>query len=309
MKYGETNTLSVYVNTENHEGWWYEGGGIYRPVYLIKTELVSIDLWGVYAKPVFQKDGKWKVEVRTEVRNDGYDEKTVRVTGELSDKAGNPIAKGCAEETVKAKDKAVLKYEFYVDSPNLWSPETPERYVLKTTAYSDGAPCDTDETKIGFRTFYADAQKGFFINGKPYKIKGLCGHADCGLFGKAVPDNVHRYKVRLMKEMGANAYRTSHYMQSEALMEALDEKGFIVMNETRWFEATDEGKEQLRALVRRDRNRASVMFWSVGNEEPYHSTDEGRRIFKTLKETVKKEDDSRIIFTAVSYTPEKATVI
>lgn len=308
VKFGQTNTLSVYVNTEEHEGWWYEGGGIYRPVYLIKTELVSIDLWGVYAKPVLQKDGGWKVETQTEIRNDGYEDRQVKAVGELFDQEGNRVAKGCAVQIVKAKSKAVLRYELSVDSPFLWSPDSPYRYTLETTVYVEETPYDTDRTKIGFRTYYVDARKGLFINDRHYKIKGLCGHADCGLFGKAVPDNVHRYKVRLMKEMGANAYRTSHYMQSEALMEALDENGFIVMDETRWFEATDEGKEQLRALVRRDRNRASVLFWSVGNEEPYHITDEGRRIFKTLKETVKQEDDSRLILTAVSYNPEKATV-
>lgn len=308
VKYGQKNTLSVYVSTQEHEGWWYEGGGIYRPVYLIKTDLVSIDLWGIYAKPVLQNDGRWKVEVQAEIRNDDYEEKSVKVTGILLDREGSPVGEGCAEGMVTAKHKAVLKYSFFVDSPNLWSPDSPYRYTLETTVYTEEKPCDIDRTRIGFRTYYADSQKGLFINGKNYKIKGFCGHADCGLFGKAVPDNVHRYKVQLMKEMGANAYRTSHYMQSEALMEALDENGFIVLNETRWFEATDEGKEQLRALVRRDRNRASVLFWSVGNEEPYHITDEGRRIFKTLKETVKKEDDSRMIFTAVSYNPEKATV-
>ena len=125
--------------------------------------------------------------------------------------------------------------------------------------------------------------------------------------GKAVPDNIHRYKVALMKEMGANAYRTSHYPQSEALMEALDANGFLVMDETRWFESTDEGKAQLEMLIKRDRNRACVIFWSVGNEEYHFATEHGRRICQSLMAVVHKLDDSRIIMTAVDR-PDFATV-
>ena len=164
----------------------------------------------------------------------------------------------------------------------LWSPDEPNLYSAVTKLYVGESEIDEYVTRFGFRYYVLDPDKGMFINGRHYKIKGVCGHADCGLTGKAVPDNIHRHKVRLMKEMGANGYRTSHYMQAEALMDALDENGFIVMDETRWFESTDEGREQLRALVRRDRNRPSVFFWSVGNEEPFHATEKGRRICRSL---------------------------
>ena len=308
VKYGAENRLAVYVSTEHHEGWWYEGGGIYRHVKLIKTDLVSLDLWGIYAKPVFLGDGKWRVDTEATVRNDSTEARRIRVAGEILDESGNVIATAGAGAVIGDKDKKTVKYAFTVTDPALWSPDSPVRYRMRATVLSGKTACDCSEVHFGFRTFRLDPDKGMFINDKHYKIKGLCGHADCGLMGKAVPDNIHRYKVRLMKEMGANGYRTSHYPQAEALMEELDKNGFIVMDETRWFESTEEGKAQLEMLMKRDRNRACVFFWSVGNEEPHHTTEEGRRIAQSLMAFARKLDDSRVVMTAVSYSPDKATV-
>ncbi|MBO5224408.1 MAG: DUF4982 domain-containing protein [Clostridia bacterium] len=308
VKYNERNHLAVYVNTQNHEGWWYEGGGIYRHVKMIKTDLVSVDLWGIYAKPVYVCDKTWKVQTETTIRNDNVKAKTVKIVGEILDESGNVIATKEISGKIADKDIRTFKYTFDIDDPTLYYPDSPTRYTMKATVFVNGTEVDSDEVKFGFRTFYLDPDKGMFINGKHYKIKGVCGHADCGLMGKAVPDNIHRYKVRLMKEMGANGYRTSHYPQAEALMEELDKNGFIVMDETRWFESTDEGKAQLEMLMKRDRNRACVFFWSVGNEEPHHKTEEGRRIAQTLMSLAHKLDDSRVIMTAVCHSPDKATV-
>jgi len=310
VKYGEPNTVSVYVNTDisHHEGWWYEGGGIYRHVWLTKTDLVSVDLWGVFAKPVKQQDGSWIVDTEITLRNDSVKRRSVSVLAEILDAAGNIAAQATVNGLIEDKDKKVLRCRIPMENPALWSPDSPVQYVMRTSVSNGKTLCDTYEVKFGFRTVEADTVNGLRINGKKYKIQGLCGHADCGLMGKAVPDNIHRYKVRLMKEMGANGYRTSHYPQAEALMDALDEAGFIVMNETRWFESTDEGKAQLEMLIKRDRNRPGVIFWSLGNEEPHHITEEGRRITQSLKAFVRKLDDSRIIMTAVSNAPDAATV-
>jgi len=308
VKYDEINTLSVYVNTENHEGWWYEGGGIYRPVKLIKTDLVSVDLWGIYAKPQLIGDGKWVVETETTVRNDDYKKRNVKIFGEIIDKDGNTVATAHAGATIADKDKRTVKYKFEIDNPELYYPDSPTRYTMRATVSVGKSVVDKDEVKFGFRTVLLDPDKGMFINGKHYKIKGLCGHADCGLMGKAVPDNIHRYKVQLMREMGANGYRTTHYPQSEALMEELDKNGFIVMDETRWFESTEESKAQLEMLMKRDRNRACVYFWSIGNEEPHHTTEEGRRISRTLMSFARKLDSTRYIMSAVWHSPDVATV-
>ena len=308
VKYNERNHLAVHVDTQHHEGWWYEGGGIYRHVKMIKTDLVSVDLWGIYAKPVHVCDKTWKVETQTTIRNDNVKAKTVKVIGEIFDENNNLISTKEVSGKIIDKDVRTFKYTFDIENPSLYYPDSPTRYTMKASVYISNALVDSDEVKFGFRTFYLDPDKGMFINGKHYKIQGVCGHADCGLLGKAVPDNVHKYKVRLMKEMGANGYRTSHYPQAEALMEELDKNGFIVMDETRWFESTDEGKAQLEMLMKRDRNRACVFFWSVGNEEPHHVTEEGRRIAQTLMSLAHKLDDSRVIMTAVCHSPDKATV-
>ena len=299
--------LSVYVNTEEHEGWWYEGGGIYRHVWLNKTDLVSVDLWGAFAKPVCKGDGNWTVELETTVRNDTVELQSFAVRSEIFDADGKLVASLVTDGTAADKDKTVLRGAVDLKDPHLWSPDDPYRYTLRTTVVRGGEDVDTTEDKFGFRTVTIDPERGLFVNGKHYKLKGFCGHADCGLMGKAVPDNIHRYKVQLMKEMGANAYRTSHYPQSEALMEALDANGFLVMDETRWFESTDEGKAQLEMLIKRDRNRPSVIFWSVGNEEYHHTTEEGRRICRSLMALAHKLDDSRFIMTAVDR-PDTATV-
>lgn len=302
------NTISVYVNTEEHEGWWYEGGGIYRNVYLIKTEKVSVDLWGIYIVPEHLGGEKWKIKTEVTVRNDSANEEEYELVCSFFGCDGEKIAEGKTTGRVTDKDKSVSLLEATAENPARWSPDNPAIYTARAEIYLRGELVDSYETKFGFRTFRIDPDKGLFINEKHYKIKGLCGHADCGLLGKAVPDNIHRYKVRMMKEMGANGYRTSHYMQAEGLMDALDENGFIVLDETRWFESTEESKEQLKSLILRDRNRPSVFFWSIGNEEPYHVKDQGHRIAQALVSFVKKYDSTRPIFTAVSHSPDQSTV-
>ena len=298
VKFGERNILSIYVNCEEHEGWWYEGGGIYRHVWLCKSDLVSVDLYGIYAKPMFDGE-KWQVEAEVTLRNDSLESADVTVQGSIFDGDGALISVAEGDLTITEKDKATLKYTFDVDSPHLWSPDDGYLYTMVAEVGRNGEIIDREKTTFGFRTLRIDPGSGLYINEKHYLIKGFCGHADCGLMGKAVPDNIHRYKVQLMKEMGANGYRCSHYPQAEVLMDELDKAGFIVMDEIRWFESTDEGIDQLETLIKRDRNHPSVVFWSVGNEEPYHSTPQGRNICQTLMAKAKKLDDSRFIMTAV----------
>ena len=307
-RFGEENVIAVYINNKQHEGWWYEGAGIYRHVHLIKTELISVDLWGVFACPAHKGGERWAVPTETTVRNDHFARKQVKIKGEILSPDGTLVATAEAGGIIDVKQKKTFKYSFEVLSPELWSPESPTRYVMRTTVYSGKTEADVNEIKFGFRTFYMDPGKGLFINGKHYKIKGMCGHENNGLTGKAVPDNIQRYRVQKMKEMGANGYRCSHYPQSEAIMEALDEAGFIVMAETRWFESTDEGLEQMTMVMKRDRNRPSVFFWSLGNEEPYHITEQGRRIFRTMLAHARTLDTSRAFLSAVTHTPRSATV-
>ncbi len=273
VKFGSNeNVLAVYVQADEHEGWWYEGGGIYRHVWLCKTAEVAVDLWGVYVAPKKVSDTLWNVKIETEIINDRYEDVEAEAQTVFYDKDGNAVLKSNAAINIPLREKKTAVYFADIENPNLWDTENPYLYTVETV------------------------------------IKGVCAHQDFGITGKAVPDNIHRYKVQLIKEMGANGYRTSHYPHPEAVMDALDELGFIVMDETRWFESTDEGKAQLEMLVKRDRNRPSVLFGSVGNEEPHHLTEEGRRICKNLISFVRKLDNTRYVMSSVSNDPDIATV-
>lgn len=308
-KFGtEKNVLAVYVETNHHEGWWYEGAGIYRHVWLCKTNPVAIDLYGVFVAPYKKEDDSWDIQVETTVRNDSYQNVIVRAVSTVLNKDGNPIATLSGNTGIPLREKGVAKYSANVKNPVLWDVDNPYQYTLKTDIYVNEILTDSIDTRFGFRYFETDADKGFFLNGRPLKIKGLCAHQDFGLTGKAVADNVHRYKAKLMKEMGANGFRTSHYPHSEAFMDALDDLGFIVMNEARWFSSAEDSLNQLEMLIKRDRNRPSVFFWSLGNEEPHHITEEGRRICKAMMALTRKSDPTRPVMTAVSNDPDIATV-
>lgn len=295
--FGEDNVLAVKIIACQSEGWWYEGAGIYRHVKLIKTDRLCVDLWGIHA--VTKKIGnEWKTCAVVTVRNDHDRDKIARAECEIIDKDGTVVAKAVKSVKIDAYSKADVKCEFPLLSPDLWSPDSPVRYDMRAAVYSGNTLCDADSVKYGYREISVTSKDGLLINGKRYPINGVCAHADCGLFGKAVPDNVQRYKIGLIKQMGANAYRTSHYPHAECVMEELDKNGFIVLDETRRFESTEEGKRQLETLIKRDRNRPSVIFWSIGNEEQYFHTAQGRKICKNLLAFARSLDDSRPITVA-----------
>lgn len=149
---------------------------------------------------------------------------------------------------MELRDKGVIKYSAEVLNPLLWDCDNPNLYTVKTVLKLNGEETDENTTRIGFRTVEITADRGLFLNGKPTFINGVCSHQDFGLTGLAVPENIAKYKVSLMKEMGANGYRTSHYQQTESYMDAFDEQGFLVMDEARWFESTKEAMEQLVPL-------------------------------------------------------------
>lgn len=311
-KYGEENVLAVYVNTEEHESWWYEGGGIYRHVFLCKTDAVALDLYGTYVLPEKQSDGTWKVTVENTVRNDRKEKANVRMVSTIRDSAGKQVSKVEMQAVVADYATATAQASAIVAEPHLWNLDDPYLYYCDTQVFlSEGVEeheTDADTVHFGFRSVVCDPDHGLFLNGKHVVLQGVCGHADCGLTGKAVPDNIHREKVHMMKEMGANAYRTSHYPQADALMDAFDTLGMLVMDETRWFESTDEGLAQLTTLIKRDRNRPSVIFWSVGNEEALFVTEQGRRICRRMMATARKLDSSRLLMTANDRAPDRATV-
>ena len=302
------NIIAVYVDTGDFEGWWYQGGGIYRDVHMVITEKVAIDLWGVYAPYKKISETDWQIDFQTTVINRDFDDCDVLVESRLIDSAGDVVSTAMGKGRVQAFEEEVIKYSAEVRSPKLWDIDDPNLYNIETVLYKDGAEIDRYVTRTGFRTVDITVQNGLLLNGRKIFINGVCSHQDYGLTGLAVADNVARYKVSLMKQMGANGYRTSHYQQTASYMDAFDEMGFLVMDEVRWFESTKEGLEQLESLIKRDRNRPSVIMWSTGNEEPYHITENGRKIHRAMAEKIKKLDSTRFITAAQDRKPDESQI-
>jgi len=306
--YDKENIIAVYVNTEDLEGWWYQGGGIYRDVHLTITEPVAIDLWGVYAPYKKLDNNRWQINFETTVVNADYEDKSVTAESSIIGADGSVLAEGSGEGRVKLREKGVIKYSAEVCNPLLWDCDNPNLYTVKTVLKTNGEEIDENTTRIGFRAVEITVENGLLLNGKPTFINGVCAHQDFGLTGLAVPENIAKYKVSLMKEMGANGYRTSHYQQTKSYMDAFDEQGFLVMDEARWFESTKEAMEQLESLIKRDRNRPSVIMWSTSNEEPLHITDTGRKLHKAIAAQIRKYDYTRPVTAAEDKTPDKSAI-
>lgn len=299
------NVVAVHVITDRHECWWYEGGGICRNVWLKKSEPIFIPLYGLYARPDFDGEN-WKIHLETELESgDAGGDVTVRYTVDTPD--GDTLF-ASASAYVDRFGKAAAVAELDVENPILWDVDAPNLYTVTAAVYKGETLCDSESVRAGLRTFEARTD-GFFINGKRVLIKGVNAHEDFGLTGRAVPENIHRYKVKMLREMGANAYRCSHYPQAEALMDALDENGFIVMSEVRHYNSSAEGLRQLEMLIKRDRNHPCVFFWSLGNEEPRHRSEEGIKMYRRMKAFAEKLDKTRIFTSAVCAPPEKAPIM
>ncbi len=309
VRFDADNVIAVHVLTNEHEGWWYEGAGIYRHVWLIKTASVAVDQWGVWVNPRKTEGQDWLVPVETTLVNDRLETAVVQVNSALVDPHGQLLKEISSSLEIPGKGKAVLQHELWISDPQLWDIESPCLYEIQTTIFGDDQQLDTQTTRFGFRTIHFSAQNGFFLNGRSVKIKGVCCHQDYGLTGKAMPDRVHHYRLRRLKEMGANGYRAAHYPPAEATMDALDELGFLVMDETRWFSSTPEGLAQLETMLKRDRNHPSVILWSMGNEEPLHRTEAGRRIMERMTAFVHQYDTSRPVTTAISHQPLQAPAV
>jgi len=305
--FDKENIIAVYVNTDEFEGWWYQGGGIYRNVFLTVTAPVAIDLYGVYAPYKKINDAEWQIDFETTIINSDFDPHSIVAESTLYDDQGNKVVTARGSTIIELREKATVKYSASITDPELWDTAEPNLYKIETKLYENGNEIDSYDTRIGFRTIEFSPE-GFFLNGKKTFINGVCAHQDVGLFGLAVPDNIAKYKMRLIKEMGANGYRTSHYQQTASYLDACDELGLLVMDEARWFESTKEAFDQLESLVKRDRNRPSVIMWSTSNEEPFHITENGRKLHRAIAAQIRKLDRTRPITVAEDKTPDKSTI-
>jgi beta-galactosidase len=300
-KYGdELNSIAVRVDADPMEGWWYEGGGIYRHTWLVKRHRVHVVTDGVYAVPRRGEDGTWRLPVEAMVANTGREAADVEVEFRLVDPSGQATAMGRANLRVDALQESVARMSMTIASPALWSIDRPMLYRLDTTLTTAGIPVDGVSTSLGFRHIRFSPDDGFFLNDQPLKIQGVCAHQDHAGVGVAVPDALWDFRLRRLKDLGANALRCSHNAPAAELLDAADRLGILVMNENRNFNASPETMRQLEWLVRRDRNHPSVILWSVFNEEPMQGTEIGFEMVRRLVAAVKRLDDTRPVTAAMN---------
>jgi beta-galactosidase len=287
------NVLVVRVDATQAEGWFYEGAGIYRHVWLVETSPVHVPRWGVFVSPVVTGQSA-TVKIATAVVNESDRSQRVEVASRIVDPAGTTVASIAHPPlTVATWGTARMDQTTPLAPVTLWSLERPALYRLITTVAANGRVLDRVETRFGLRTIRFDADRGFFLNGRRVQINGVCNHQDHAGVGAAIPDRLQRYRLERLKEMGVNAYRSSHNPPAPELLDACDEMGILVMDETRLFNANEAALAQLGDLVRRDRNHPSVILWSIGNEEPEQATPRGNRVAKTMVRVVKALDATR----------------
>ncbi|ADG10299.1 glycoside hydrolase family 2 protein [Caulobacter segnis] len=292
---GAPDVLLVRLDASLGEGWFYEGAGLYRHVWLVKTTPVFVPQWGVFARA--SRDGQ--VEVDVEVANRRETGADVRIEALVLD-AGAPVASAQAAQSVAAWRDTTARLTCKVASPRLWSTDAPNLYVLRVTLREGETVRDVYDVSFGFREFRFDAREGFFLNDRPLKLKGVNNHQDHAGVGAAIPDALQIWRLKQLKALGANAYRAAHNPPTPELLDACDALGLLVIDETRQMSSAPEPMDELRRLVRRDRNHPCVMLWSIGNEEPQQGTARGAKIAKAMAREIRDLDPTRKITAAMN---------
>jgi len=304
IKYGETNLIAVKVDHSLYgDSRWYTGSGIYRDVKLITTEKVFIKQWGVNCLTSEVTSEKATLKADIALTNETSHNVIVRVSGTLM--YGNtPVSRATSRITMGSKEEMVVSQLFNIENPKLWDVDKPELYSLVTEVMGREL-LDKVITTVGFRTLKFDPDKGFFLNGKNIKLKGICMHHDAGALGSAVPKEEIARRLDILKEMGCNAIRTSHNPFSTDFLDLCDEKGFLVIGEAfdewelpkkKWLAGWNVGnpgkegyatcfrewaKRDLRDFIMRDRNHPCVIMWSIGNEIDYPNDPYSHQILNT----------------------------
>lgn len=290
---GETNILTVRVDASLGEGWFYEGAGLYRHVWLVATDPVHVPQWGVWvrAEPV---GAGAKAVVAVDLKNEAGAPAGCEVAMRIVDPDGAPVAEGSATTSLAGWSEGAVETTLAWDRAMLWSTQTPRLYRLIAEVRVGGRTVDRYEQPFGVRTAMFDARRGFFLNGQPLKLLGACCHQDHAGVGAALPDRLQAWRLEQLKAMGCNAYRASHNPPTPELMDACDAMGVLVITETRRMASDTAAMAELESLVRRDRNRPSVIAWSIGNEEQaIQGTERGARIARTMVRLVNRLDPTR----------------
>jgi beta-galactosidase len=317
------NTISVKVdNSLQPDSRWYSGSGIYRNVRLVTTGKIAIAQWGVEVDVVnIISDNGPLINISTKINNKTLEPQKAYLQNEIYDYTGKLAVKSRLYPLNMDKYGLDLTTDLRINEAILWSIESPKQYKLITKIIQNDKVIDTKTTFFGMRYFYFNAQKGFYLNGKPLKILGVCMHHDLGALGSAINVRAMQRQLEILKAMGCNAIRTAHNPPAPEFLDLCDKMGFLVMDEAfdMWkkrknskdyhLDFTEWHKRDLEDLIKRDRNHPSIIMWSIGNEirEQFDST--GIAITKELVQIVKNIDQSRPITSALTETDPKKNFI
>lgn len=321
---GGVNQLAIRLDNPNNSSRWYPGGGIYRNVWLTKTNPVHVAQWGTYITTPEINDTSATIHLEVTIDNDAEEGASFRVITKIFslDSDGNITGNAVAsfestEATARAGESSKVTGSLILKNPLLWGPpptQTPNRYVAVTTLWQNHKPVDRYETRFGIRSLVFKPDSGIYINGELIKIKGVNQHHDLGALGAAFNLRAAERQLEILHEMGCNAIRMAHNPPAPELLELTDKMGFLVMDEA--FDCWEKKKtphdfhlifpdwheQDLRAMVRRDRNCPSVIIWSYGNEVGEQYTgEEGAAIGKRLYDIIKEEDPTRPATSAMNW--------
>lgn len=312
IKAGQKNVLAIRLDNPDDTSRWYPGSGIYRNVWLVKTSPVHVEQWGTFVRNQ-QVDSEIAVmEMGVNIENHAGKDVQVKLQTSvyLQGKDGRPVGEEVTQSMIKdiaiKKDSwSSARFQFKVDKPKLWDIDTPNCYVAVSRVFMDGKEMDSYETPFGIRTIEFTHNQGFMLNGQKVAIKGVCMHHDLGALGAAFNEVAAERQLRIMKEMGANAIRTSHNPPAPELVALCDRMGLMMQLELAdtWQKGKrkndynllfdDWSEADMRSLVRHYRNHPSVIMWSIGNEMPDQTTDQGVIIARNLTAYCHDEDPTR----------------
>lgn len=302
------NTLEVDLENFEQASRWYPGAGLYRNVHLINTHRVHVPVWGTYVTTPEVSHEFATVKIDIEIAGakrlkQWPNGEKIMVTTVINDSKGREVARKENEYIARGQ---IFSQNFLINNPELWSPDTPALYMATTTLSLDGKVVDSYDTRFGIREIKYIPEKGFFLNGKPTKFKGVCNHHDLGPLGAAVNRAALRHQVELLKEMGANAIRTSHNMPAPELVELCDELGMMLMVEPfddwsfqpkspngygRFF--NEWAKRDMENMVKHYRNSPAVVMWSIGNEVTGQWSQVGMDELVMLQDVIHRLDPTR----------------
>ncbi|TRX41293.1 beta-galactosidase GalA [Flavobacterium restrictum] len=301
INYGGQNTIAVRVDAMMEEGWFYEGAGIYRHVWINKTNALHVPADGTFVTSKITKNTA-QLTSKVSVINEGTKTQNFKIVQTVLDATGKPIATATIDNlNLRPMETKEFEAELTVANPNLWSVNTPYLHKMVTNIYSGTALTDTQTTTFGIRSLRFDANEGFFLNGKHIKIKGTNNHQDHAGVGAAMPDGLQDFRISTLKSFGSNAYRCSHNPPTPELLDACDRLGMLVIDETRSMGITNTQLGELKRMMLRDRNHPSIISWSIANEEwGVEGNIIGARMARTMQDYAKTIDTTRGITAGIS---------